>query len=115
MNYAAIGSAMTLRWSCGVFVLDGEQSGAPAPAEAKAEADAVFLRLLTRFNHQGRRVGATPAANYGPTMFEKEEDARGFRKRALHAAMSRLLDAGAIRIEETGPASRRRSHLVVSG
>ena len=115
MNYAAIGHAMNLRWSCGAFVLDGEQSAATAPAEAKAEAEAVFLRLLTRFNEQGRRVGATPAANYAPTLFAREEAAQGYRKPALQAAMGRLLDAGQIVLEETGSPSRRRQHLVVKG
>jgi hypothetical protein len=53
-----------------------------------------------------------PSANWAPKVFEGEPDADGFTKRAFDAAMKRLLNAGRIRVEITGPTSRQRGRIV---
>jgi len=102
-----------MRWSDGRFV---NESGAPVSrldkATIEAKAEAVFLDLLQRFSGEGRDVSAKPSRSYAPTQFAAHPDARGSTKRALEAAMNRLLCSHRIRIENFGPPSKPRSRLI---
>jgi RecA-family ATPase len=78
----------------------------------EAKAEAVFIDLLQQFTSEGRDVSAKLSRSYAPTQFAAHPDARGSSKRALEAAMNRLLKVGSIRVETTGSPSRQRSRLV---
>ena len=81
---------------------------------ANAKAERVFLALLRMFAEQGRTVNHAGSASYAPKVFAEHPKSEGMTKRALKAAMESLLHAGKIRIVESGPPSKRRSHLEVA-
>ena len=81
---------------------------------AEAKADRVFLELLSSFNDQGREVSPNRSPSYAPTIFADHADAGGLGKKRRESAMNRLLEGGRIRIEKTGPPSKRRSGLIVA-
>ena len=63
---------------------------------------------------KGRNVNHAGGPNYAPSLFAEHPEREGMTKRALKAAMDTLLIAGKIRIVESGPPSKRRSHLEVA-
>jgi hypothetical protein len=79
----------------------------------EAKADDVFLTLLKRVTAQGRNVSAARGPTYAPAVFAAEPDNHDIKNRIFDAAMRRLLNANRIRIETSGPPSRRRSTLVI--
>ena len=113
-NYGAPAEPMTVEWKRGVFVPVAEAGGFDKLA-ADAKADDLFLSLLTRFAEQDRNVSANTGPSYAPTRFAEEPDAKGFTKRQLVHAMSRLLRDGKIRVETFGPPSKKRSKLALAG
>lgn len=120
LNYGPSGSTTRLRWDeAGVFVVDNQPSTAPiAPSpdsrDLQYRAEAKFLELLGHFTIEGRNVTDTPSGTYAPSSFAKDPRAEGIGKKAFAEAMMRLLAAKRIRLEEHGPASRRRSHLALA-
>jgi len=71
------------------------------------------LKLIGRFEEQGRNVSASPTANnYAPTMFAKDPEASGIRKQDFINAMDRLFHNNKIRVEQYGRAARPASKLV---
>jgi RecA-family ATPase len=110
-NYGPSGEVIRMRWQNGVFVPVSAPSSLDKLA-AERQAEHTFLDLLDRFTHQGQKVSPYKGHNYAPSMFADHAGANGQGKRSLAEAMQRLLDAGTIRIEETGPPSKRRSQLV---
>ncbi|MGF6230518.1 RecA-family ATPase [Inquilinus ginsengisoli] len=111
-NYGRSGDVLTVRWRDGIFVpLDGID-GLDAMARAR-KAEDTFLRLLGRLTEQGMNVSANNGPTHAPTIFARHPDAGGVTKQELSRAMMHLLGAGSIRIMEFGPASKRRSKLVV--
>lgn len=109
-NYSGIGGEIALTWQNGVFVADAPVTGLDRMA-ASAKAERVFLALLRMFAEQGRTVNHAGSASYAPKVFAEHPKSEGMTKRALKAAMDTLLIAGKIRIVESGPPSKRRSHL----
>lgn len=111
-NYGPSGETMNLRWRDGVFVPDG----APASLEqiaAERDVDGAFLHCLAVCAAQGRDASSAPTSHaYAPKIFEGMPQASGARKRALHAAMERLLASGMIRVETVGSAARSKQRLV---
>jgi hypothetical protein len=113
-NYSALGSAIDLGFDKGIY--------RPVAGLAKADrkggeinADYAFLKLLDRFNGQGRTVSPKADSKNGAArQFPKEGDAQaaGLKKRDIEAAQIRLFEAGRIKIEATGPPSRREERLV---
>jgi RecA-family ATPase len=112
-NYGPTGREILLRWSNGCFMLDAPAGGFDTFA-AEAKAERVFLELLAAFVAQGRDVSPKHSNTYAPTVFEKNPKSEGLTKKALAAAMERLLADGRIRIETEGPPSRRYSKLTIS-
>jgi RecA-family ATPase len=113
-NWGPTDKKIALRWSKGVFVPDdGTASWTFGEVAALIEAEKEFLRMLDLI---GLAVSPAPSApNNAPKVFS--DDARcklkGRRgKLALKAAMERLLTKGTIRIEESGPESKRRVRVV---
>jgi hypothetical protein len=108
------GAEIGLTWQNGVFVADAPVTGLDRVA-ASAKAERVFLKLLTEFTEQGRRVNHASGANYAPKLFAENAKSEGCTKRVLKAAMDALLDSGKIAIEQDGPPSKRRTFLAAAG
>ena len=110
-NYGPAGEHVRMRWHDGLFVPIGTPSSLDQQATER-KAEQAFVDLLDRFANQNQTVGPSKGPTYAPAKFAEHPDGKPFGSRKLAAAMQRLLDAGSIRIEVTGPASKRRSHLV---
>jgi RecA-family ATPase len=110
-NYAVDGEKVRVRWANGVFVPVGAASSAERAA-AVAPIDDAFLRCLDAVNAQGRSVSAKKSNTYAPAVFEDMPEACGFKSRALTLAMERHLSGGRIKVEPSGPPSKRREILV---
>lgn len=109
-NYGPVGQQIVLTWRDGIFVSVDMPTG-----EARtAKAAYVFMKLLEQFSAQGRRVNTSGGAQYAPKAFAEHPEADGVTKAAFKAAMEMLLSKGAIALVETGPASKRRSHLMAA-
>ncbi|KPL55750.1 hypothetical protein ABB55_08490 [Prosthecomicrobium hirschii] len=113
-NYAQAGQDILLRWRAGVFVPDGTGIGGLDKMAAERRAEEVFVTLLRQFGREGRSVSPAPSSSYAPRVFAAHPGAKGCTARHLSGAMDRLLAAGEIRIEEHGPASRRRTRIIPS-
>jgi hypothetical protein len=109
-NYSPLAEQVELVWSNGLYV-PAPTPSAPAAAAANNAADALFLDLLDRFTNQNQRVGPYKGPNYAPAKFADHPQGKPFGSKKLAAAMQRLLDAKAIRIETDGPTSRRITYL----
>ena len=110
LNYGRTGTEITLTWRAGVFHADAPETGIDRLA-AGAKAERVFLKLLSTFTAQGRRVNHAGGVSYAPKLFAEHPDSEGVNKRALRTAMEALLAGGKIRIAEDGPPSKRRTFL----
>lgn len=114
-NYGRTGGEIRLRWADGVFRLaDGATVGTDGIQATQARAETTFMELLAAYDTEGRHVSAQPSSNYAPTIFSRDPRAKGIGRRHLADAMNRLFDAGRIRVEEVGPASKRRSKVVAT-
>jgi RecA-family ATPase len=112
VNHARPGEKVRLRYRRGVFVLDGSPSALERNA-AEQRIDEVFLRCLDTRTTQGINTSHAPQGrNYAPTMFARMPEAGGLRRAAFQMALERLLSAGRIRVETSGPESKQRSKLV---
>jgi RecA-family ATPase len=111
-NYGPLAETTMLRWRDGVFVVEGKAGGLDKLA-AEKKAEDTFLMLLGRFTRQGQHVSAKKGPTYAPALFAEHPEASGITKQALAKAMQRLLDGEKISVEEYGPASHRRSRLVL--
>jgi AAA domain len=110
-NYGPVGETITLRWKDGVFV-PMEAMGTLEKLAAENAADDLFLKLLDRFQDQGRNLSDKPTANnYAPRMFATDPDGKG-RTKDFVSAMARLFPAGKIRVETYGRPSRLVTRLV---
>ena len=110
-NRGKTGEALTLRWTPQGFVRADLAAATLDDLALSQHADAVFIRLLRKFNLYGQRVSASPSANYAPTQFANHEAAEGVTQKAFTHAMHRLLAAARIAIVEDGPPSKRRRFL----
>ncbi|WP_441259623.1 AAA family ATPase [Bradyrhizobium sp. 521_C7_N1_3] len=115
-NYGPTGETVRMVWRNGLFVpLSAPSSIERAIAEHKI--DDLFMGLLARFSHEGRKVSDKTGTNYAPAKFAAEPEAKTAKcsKEALADAMRRLFTAEKIRVQEDGPPSHRRSRLVIVG
>jgi RecA-family ATPase len=113
-NYAPVGNQIRVRWKNGCFTReDGDTTGS-RPAGAAA-VDSIFLEILGLYETQGREVSPNKSPSYAPKMFADHERAKAsnLTAKALAAAMERLLETGAIKVDHYGPPSKRRSKLVI--
>jgi hypothetical protein len=100
-------------WNDGVYELDT----GPDPVVAKVlnkTADDVFMAVFAKLRGQGQALGPNVGPSYAPAKLAKHPDAKGYSKPVFAAAMQRLLDSGRLRIEVTGPPSRRYTHLAAA-
>lgn len=112
-NYGEIGGELVVTWQGGVFVPEAAETSLDRMADAAA-AERVFLKLLRQFNNQGRRVNHASGPNYAPKVFADHPDSEGLARAAFMGAMNTLLASGRVNIVQTGPQSRRVSHLEMS-
>ncbi|MBR0732420.1 AAA family ATPase [Bradyrhizobium japonicum] len=115
-NYGPSGEVVRMLWRNGVFVPVAAPS-APEQAAADQRTEDVFMGLLARFSHEGRKVSDKTGTNYAPAKFADEPEAKAAKcsKQTLADAMRRLFTAERIRVQEDGPPSHRRSRLVIVG
>lgn len=109
-NYGRTGGEIGLRWQEGVFSPVQSETGLDRMA-AQNRAQRVFLKLLDEFNAEGRRVRHTTGDGFAPTTFARSGRAEGLGRNPLRDAMEALFAAGAIRVAEEGPPSRRVRYL----
>lgn len=110
-NHGRVGEKIEMRWDNGVYVLD---TGPDPVADKmlKKTADEVFMAVFSKLTSQGQALGPNVGPSYAPKKISGHPDAKGYSKADLAEAMQRLLDAGRLRIEVTGPPSRRYTQLV---
>ena len=120
-NYAGIGDEIRLRWSDGVFEVEGSSEVSAnndklawiERGTAADAAEAAFLACLSLALEQGRRISdSAQAANYGPKLFLQFPAGKTFRRNDLKWAMERLFAAGKIRVQDTGSASKPARQIV---
>ena len=110
-QYGPTAEAIALRYQRGLF-LPVTAVGALDKAAAEQAANDLFLKLLDRFTVQGRNTcDKKTAHSYAPTAFAATPEGKGKRKE-LADAMERLFNAGKIRVENYGRASRPASKIV---
>lgn len=113
-NYGAKAGEVRLRWTRGAFEVEQGQSMTDHAANASA-VDRVFMEGMFEMVRRGQTVCPLPKANnYAPSCIEKLEIASGIKRRALEAAMDRLLTRGKLKIVETGRSSQPRRELVIN-
>lgn len=110
-NYGRLGDKTHVKWQTGVFVPEATEDGLDKLA-AGAKAQRVFMKLLDIFTAQGRRVNHAGGSTYAPKLFAAHPDAEGMTKTAMKGAMESLLAAEKIKIETSGPPSKRRSFIL---
>ncbi|SFO90983.1 AAA family ATPase [Tranquillimonas alkanivorans] len=109
-NYGPTGTEIGMTWDAGVFKADSKPTGLDRMS-ANARAERIFLKLLSTFTAQGRRVNAKGGTNYAPKVFAAHPNSEGMTKRALSAAMESLLTSGKLVVMTEGPQSRRVSYI----
>lgn len=114
-NYARGGfQPLQLRRRIGGYVLDDDGHGsAPGAAAAEARMDRIFIDLLAAYAAQKRPVSPTPCPTYAPTVFARDDRAKGYTKAGFADAMNRLLHQRRIEVVTVGPPSRERQHLII--
>jgi RecA-family ATPase len=113
-NYGPLAESVIVRWKDGVFVAEHSIVGSLDLLAAERKADDLFLRLLDRFEKQGRRVSHNRGPTYAPALFAKDPEVKsmGVRAPVLGAAMERLFARDEIRVETYGRPSRLCARIV---
>ncbi|WP_371170686.1 bifunctional DNA primase/polymerase [Aliiroseovarius sp. 2305UL8-7] len=110
-NYGPSSDKITVRYNDGVFV----PKNPLAERINGDEDDALFMKILTQFQNEGRFVSSYEnPKNYAPTLFARHPLNQGVPKQRFEQAMQRCLMAEKLHHVETGPPSKRRNHLVTS-
>jgi RecA-family ATPase len=113
-NYGPISTTCFVRYQNGMFVpIAGVHSMKAAERGAKAEE--VFVALLRKFTEQKQTVSPNPGRSYAPTRFAEQPEAQGLSKKDFTEAMQRLLDAKVVKIQISGPLSKRTQQLALTG
>lgn len=112
-NYGRKGGDINLRWHDGAFALDDGKPTMVAGLIARRD-DELFRDLLSAINRTGQRVAPTKGVNYAPSIMTLRPEAKGTSKKAMEAAMHRLLAEGLVKVILDGPPSKQRQRLIVS-
>ena len=110
-NYGPISENIVVEYRNGLFL---PLTGTTVDRAAREDqAEEVYLTVLKILINQNQDLSPTRnAPNYAPTVISQHPGSGTFRREEMEAAQQRLLDARKIHIEEVGPASRRRKHVV---
>jgi RecA-family ATPase len=112
-NRAKAGTKIFLRWKEGRFVPENTSAQSLENLQKALKVEELFLKLLTQFNEQGRKVSPNRGQTYSAKLFSEHSDSNGFSPKAFAKAQQTLLDARKIKIVEGGPPSRRYHRLEV--
>ncbi|MBD3677567.1 MAG: AAA family ATPase [Rhodobacteraceae bacterium] len=105
-NFSFSGASMNLNWNEGCFAAQPGETMLDRKA-MHDKAERVFLELLRQYTE----IGDVPTASRTATVFSKDDDCDGVKKKGFERAQMALLKSGAIEICEDGPPSRRRKYL----
>jgi RecA-family ATPase len=113
-NYGPVSESIVLQWKDGLFLPVAGITSFDAMAQA-ALADDVFIAVLKRLTRENRWVSVKPGANYAPTKFAQEAEAKkaNVRKDALTAAMLRLFERNVIWNLAYGKPSRSSFRIAI--
>ncbi|MBK8210393.1 MAG: AAA family ATPase [Rhodospirillales bacterium] len=118
-NYAATGCEIRLRWQRGVFVPEGVGAGSFVESlderNREREVEGIFLSCLRDVRSRGQHASDSTASRdrYAPKLFRTLKAGRSCSAKELMSAMSRLFDAGKIRIESVLNANRNYVAAIV--
>jgi RecA-family ATPase len=110
-NYGERGGKIDLEWKDGVFRRVKEPALLDKLA-AEKKAEDVFMRLMKRFNSEGRNVSDKNGTSYAPAIFAAQPDAEGITSKQFKGAMDRLFVAKDIRLMNKGRPSKPAWTLV---
>lgn len=114
-NYGRIGNEIRLRWLSGIFKSENEsQTVQIAKTVTRESAERTFIKMLRRYQYEGRPVSAFPSANFAPKVFARDERSGGIATKAFIAAMNALFESRRIHLENFGPPSKSRQCLVIT-
>jgi RecA-family ATPase len=109
-NYGKQGDSIQIRWDAGVFVLENAPGSLDKIARDTKDEHR-FLKLLAKYEGQGRKMSHKVAANdYAPRVFAAERN--GISLKRFEQAMERLFEAKKIHAQSYGPPSKQRSRLM---
>lgn len=113
-QYGPLAEDITLRWKDGLFVPE-PKPGSFEQAAHDAEVDNTLITLMRKYDELKQPLSPKlTARNYLPTILERHEEAKGFKRKDFAAAMIRLLERGILKVEEWGPPSKRYSYVVLT-
>ncbi len=110
-NRAACGGKIVVRWRDGYFVRENQASGS---VNINHDADRVFVTLLAQLEREERFVSDRPLCSLRASCARQASEVGGNEKSVFQKAMDRLFEARKIRVEEVGPASKRRRKIVIA-
>ena len=93
-NYGPRDLVIQLRWEDGIFRRDSGALSNMSKGAQERRCEFTFMRLLHKFEGQGRSANASGGGNYAPSRFEEADGA--FKKKKYAEAMNRLLENGNI-------------------
>ncbi|WP_171900165.1 AAA family ATPase [Blastomonas sp. RAC04] len=99
-NYARNGETIGFRWVAGAFVRHEDLASHQLADVQEARDEAVFMACLERATSDTRAVSHNPGTNFAPAVFAKMPEAQGVTRRRLEAALERLLQKGAIMLDQ---------------
>lgn len=113
-NYSRKTQPIKLRWQDGAFVRQDQPGGGLFAMIERRSAEAILIDNVRRLAVNGTVLGSSKhAENYAPKVIAKLKEAEGWTWKELEAAMWRLISDARLRQVESGPPSKRRSHLEV--
>ena len=110
-NYGPSGEATRIRWSRGIFVVDGSGSSIEQAA-AEQKIDDLFLTLLDQFSAQGLYLTPAMSRSGAAATFAAHSDAGKVTAKAFQKAQDRLFKRGVLTTEQWGPASRGKRKII---
>jgi RecA-family ATPase len=113
-NYGPVSESVVVRYQNGLFLPVAGVSSLDQLAMA-SQADDAFLAILKRLTKENRFVSNKAGANFAPSVFAQESEAKKANagKDAMKAAMLRLFEAGVIYNLSYGKASRSSFRIAI--
>jgi AAA domain len=106
-NYSASGASWRLAWRDGCFIAVDSATG---PSDSEKRADDSALACVVALNSQGRRVAPS---RFGATA-EGLPQAAGLKRRALNAAIERLISCEKVRVVTLTENWKQVQNLIVA-
>jgi RecA-family ATPase len=111
-NYGRAADGLMLRYQRGLFLPEAGLSNIDQAAR-EAEVEKAFMTAAGKLEARGQDLGPAPQSHhYAPTLIAKEPEAKGMKKAELIAALNRLLDRGAVRVETMWQGTTREKKII---